>query len=200
MTFKIHPCKAVPEENWGLMLQHDGICSYCGEDLEKEQLLSQLAAVTAERDEARTALHQAKQLNEADNAALKKAWDELKRTVTEHAAEWEAICDENHRADKLQTERDAALARVAVLEGALKAIADDGWIEGQKTRGPFKGMEVEQIAAAALSQSISEALAAVRMAQLVIADSITQHSDDCDCWYHLALKALTDAFGEGEGA
>lgn len=214
MTFKIHPCKAMPQENWGLMLQHDGICSYCGVDLEKEQLLSQLATVTAERDEARADL--------VGQAAEKRR---LAREIDvamhgeEGAAKQASLCDLIGPAADLRAERGAALARVVQLEGALRFYADvNNWflektytgasqicIRGNDRSDVDQGDEVYTCggkrAREALSQSSGAELQAVRLAQAALrdADGAFTHSWAID-WEDMprALKALNSAFGEGE--
>lgn len=45
---------------------------------------------------------------------------ELETEIKEHGAEWEAICNENHRADQLQSRLTKASAMIEVMEKALK--------------------------------------------------------------------------------
>ena len=104
MSFKIHPCKAMPQENWGLMLQHDGICGYCGVDLEKEQLLSQLAAVTADRDKLKQDMHLA--VSNAGKDLIAERDEALRKRNSAAASLIEAWA----KADDMRDQRDAAVA------------------------------------------------------------------------------------------
>lgn len=129
---------------------------------------------------------------------------------------------------KCEMERDAALARVVQLEGALRFYADvNNWflektytgasqicIRGNDRSDVDQGDEVYTCggkrARAALSQSPSEALAAVRAAQGELRGIYNwyQHKfkrPEDEKSRHIvavmadhALKALNDAFGEGE--
>lgn len=121
---------------------------------------------------------------------------------------------------EMMHERDEALARVAVLEGALVYVRDCVASDSQKT---WAIGDLRQTVIDALSQSPSEALAsghsarsqeyrksispeqeaAVRMAQLQLSTIVNRCHQTVAGDREIAteaLKALTDAFGEGEGA
>jgi len=49
---------------------------------------------------------------------------ELKQCIEDHSAEWEAICDQNHRADKLESKLTAYESMLGEMETALSFYAD----------------------------------------------------------------------------
>lgn len=145
----------------------------------------------------------------------------LKQLLAERDEHQQDLIAERRACVDMWIQRDAALARVAQLEGALeqahKDICSSSCIHGP----PRPHCPACEDAREALSQSPSEALAAVRMAQRVLRDaSIFLHwrTDDlCICFdknrmgkpcrFHevapsvdAAEGALAKSFGEGEGA
>lgn len=157
---------------------------------------------------------------------LKQLLAERDEMEQELLAEQQACVDMWKQRDEAREQRDAALARVAVLEGALGFYADvNNWflektytgasqicIRGNDRSDVDQGDEVYTCggkrARAALSQSPSEALAAVRLAQeslRYVTEFLESRSNDKSDLaqytneYYDALKALNDAFGEGEG-
>lgn len=166
----------------------------------------QLAALTAERDEARKYANKVCAENLALDGERLAALAEVERSRQTYLTTNKIIygnCME-------------ALARVAQLEGALEKCVKlfEMWDENKAGLGDvFAHMcVVDQI----LSQSPSAALAAVRLAQEAWAEllddvgtgeghihwCVGEGCNSCRVWVdaHAALKALNDTFGEGEGA
>lgn len=123
---------------------------------------------------------------------LKQLLAERDEYVQELVAEQQACVD-------MWNQRDAALARVAQLEGALRFYAKGcgGRTHAQIALSQSSGAELAEGHSARAQEyrkSISpEQEAAVRLAQ----KALEPHADQDAEFY--ALKALTDAFGEGEG-
>lgn len=178
-------------------------------------LLSQLAAVTAERDELKRAIESWK--------AEEQAWQDDMREVHAEADKMRALADaERLRGDMLDNaaagfanERDAALARVAQLEGAVvfsKRLFDgmlntmstqSRWLEGILSQSPSEALASGHSARSQeYRKSISpEQEAAVRMAQLQLSTIVNRCHQTVAGDREIAteaLKALADAFGEGE--
>lgn len=152
-------------------------------------------------------------------AALLEAQERIEEESKAYVNMMELRDVEIRKLSKMTNERDAALARVARLEGALRFYADvNNWflektytgasqicIRGNDRSDVDQGDEVYTCggkrARAALSQSSGAELQAVRLAQAALrdADGAFTHSWAID-WEDMprALKALNSAFGEGE--
>ena len=171
-------CFQCGKENYAWAV-YSGFCAWCGytPNEEKEELIhhnsEHSCRIAFMRDQRDAALAEVERLSTHLTQACNKYRDS-------------------------ETQRDAALARVAVLEGALEKIAHGKATigvdsDGGPLKGPLDSVMCWKTAQEALSQSPSEALAAVRLAQRALMPCADQDVD------FYALEALNAAFGEGEG-